>query len=109
MRGFLGVGRRGKRTAEAFLTALREGNIVAAQSQLETGAVLHWPFGNPQTLAQFLTNASDLEWGKVIAAGQYVTACVKLRSGSVESQGVMLFEFRASSGRIAAVQMFVNG
>lgn len=108
MRGFLGVGRRGKRTAEAFLTALRDGNSAAAQLQLEAGATLHWPFGKPQTLAQFLSNAPGLERGKVIAAGHYVTATVKWRTDNVESRGVMLFEFRASRDRIAAVQLFVN-
>ena len=108
MRGFLGVGRRGKRTAEAFLAALREGNSAAAQSQLEPGAALEWPACKPQTLAQFLTNARGLEIGKVIAAGQYVTASVMCRTGSGESRGVMLFEIRDSSHRIAALNVFVN-
>lgn len=108
MRGFLGVGRRGKRAANAFLTALCEGNSTAAQSQLEVGAILEWPFGKPQTLAQFLTNARDVECGKVIAAGRYVTASVKWRTGNVESHGVMLFEFHASQDRIFALKVFVS-
>ena len=109
MRGFLGVGRRGKRAAEAFLAALRDGNSATAQSQLEPGAALEWPAGRPQTLAQFLSSARGLEWGKVIVAGKYVTASVKSRAGNIESRGVMLFEFRASENQIVAVKAFVRG
>jgi hypothetical protein len=108
MRGFLGVGRRGKRVAGMFLAALHEGDSAAAQSQLEAEATLHWPFGKPQTLARFLSNARGLEWSKVIAAGNCVTATVKWRNGNVESRGVMLLEFRASRDRIAAVQLFAS-
>ena len=108
MRGFLGVGGRGKRLAAAFLAALRDGDSTAAQSRLEAGAELHWPFGKPQTLVEFQANARRLEWSKIIAAGHFVTVSVKVRAGNIELSGVMLFELRASGDRIAAAKMYVN-
>ncbi len=100
MRGFARVGRSGTRAVEAFLDAAQCGD--SAQELLEAGALLKFPVGTTLPIDEFGARLRGLRWGKLIAAGRYVSATVERG----ESRGVAFFEFGRRGSKIARVQFF---
>jgi hypothetical protein len=103
MRGFLGVGRAGKRTAQAFLSAASRGDRAAFANLLAASAGLEWPAGNTNSLDEFLERARGLRWSKVMAAGNTVTATITTATG----RGVGLLEFQGGSDCISHLQIYI--
>ena len=84
-RGFGGVGKRGKVQAQAWLSAISQGDSAAAGEQLATGAQLHLPDAEQCSLDQVLEQMQGVQWRKVIAAGKTITATIN----QAERQGVV--------------------
>lgn len=103
MRGFAGIGRRGKRRAEALLTALARGDAAAAGGVLAPEATLEYPAGTPCTAADLGSRMQGLTWTKLMAAGHCVSATVYLG----EARGVALMEFDARR-RIDRVRLYIE-
>ena len=101
VRGFRRVGRRGKRAAEAFLEAVRRGDIEEASGI--AGAV-ELPGGQTQPTAEFVAGTTALSWSKTIASGKTVTVTLE-RNGI---RGVALFGFGARANQVATVRVFTN-
>lgn len=78
MRGFGGVGKRGKLRAEEWLTAISQGDSVNARSLVAAGAELHMPGEEHCGLDVIAERMQGLQWRKLTAAGKTVTATVTL-------------------------------
>lgn len=103
MRGFARVGRSGKRAVETLLDAAQRGDSAAAQESLDAAAVLEFPAGTQLPIDEFGARLRGLRWGKLIAAGRYVSATVERG----ESRGVAFFEFGRRGSKIVRVQFFL--
>ena len=104
MRGFIGVGAGGRRRARALLDAFSRGDAVAAARQLDPGAALERPAGQPLAPVDFIAALRGLRWRKMIAAGRTVTATIEYGVGQNARRGVILFEF--GSRRVSRVQIY---
>ena len=100
-RGFLGVGRRGKRRAEIFLQALAARDEAGARQFLAPAARLQAPDGSPIDLAHLMDGADAMTWRKVMASGRWVSATV-VRDGAT---GVAFMHFDRSR-RMDRVRLF---
>lgn len=85
MRGFRGVGKRGKLRAEEWLTAISQGDSVNARELVAAGAELHLPNAEHCGLDAIAEKMQGLHWRKLTAAGNTVTATITLG----EQQGVV--------------------
>jgi hypothetical protein len=103
MRGFFGHGRAGKRAAIAFLEAAGRVDATAMARLLAPGARLELPFGTAVELPALASALRDVQWRKVIGAGDYVTATVQFGT----QRGVALFGFERDPRKISSVQVFV--
>jgi hypothetical protein len=103
MRGFLGNGRGGKRTAQAFLGAIQRGDAAAAAACLDHRCELEMPAWRGTTPQEMADRLRGVQWRKMIAAGNSVT--VTLQVGSV--RGVALFQFDYGPQKISGVQFFI--
>lgn len=85
MRGFMGVGGAGKRRAEAFLTALAQGDTAMARHYLPRDYKFELAAQHTLDLPALLALCHGITWRKVIAAGRYVSASISLgtRAGVV--------------------------
>lgn len=89
VRGFTGVGRRGKRQAEKLLAALSQGDVETAGAVLSANARVEAPAGTTRTPAEAGEWLQGLNWSKLIAAGPTVTASVEVR----HTTGAVLLSF----------------
>ncbi len=103
MRGFVRVGRSGKRAVETLLDAAQRGDSATARESLDPSAVLELPTGTELAIEEFGAQLRGLRWAKLIAAGRYVTATVERG----ESRGVAFFEFGRRGSKIVRVQVFL--
>lgn len=103
MRGFAGIGRDGKRRAQALLTALSRGDMADAGSLLAPGAILELPAGSVVPLADGGCRLQGLSWTKGIAAGRGVTATVRVGP----ARGVALMEFDGQR-RIHRIRFYIE-
>lgn len=76
MRGFGGVGKRGKLRAEEWLTAISQGDSVNARALIAAGAELHLPDTPHCGLDVIADQLQGLQWRKLTAAGRTVTATI---------------------------------
>lgn len=104
MRGYFGIGRRGKRTLESLLAALAHGNEAAARALLEPNCALEAPAGTAVTLPELLERLRGAESRKFIGAGNFASASVKLGP----AQGVALCRFDHDPRHISGLQLFVQ-
>ena len=74
MRGFSGVGKRGKLRAEEWLTALHQGDSATARNLVAAGAELHLAEQEHCGLDTLVEQLQGVEWKKLTAAGRTVTA-----------------------------------
>ncbi|MGB1581744.1 MAG: nuclear transport factor 2 family protein, partial [Nevskiales bacterium] len=84
MRGFGGVGNKGKLRAEEWLTAISRADSVNARDHIAAGAQLHLPDADDCGLDVIVQQLKGLRWRKLTAAGRTVTATINLG----EQQGV---------------------
>lgn len=78
MRGFGGVGKRGKLRAEEWLTAISQGDSVNARDYIAAGAELHLLDAENCGLDSLTEQLQGLRWRKLTAAGKTVTATISL-------------------------------
>jgi hypothetical protein len=103
MRGLLGSGRAGKRTAQAFLEAAKRGDTAAAAALLAPDCTLEVPLANRVTLAALLPGLNTLQWRKLIGAGNFASATVQIGP----QRGVALFRFDNGPKKISSLRIFV--
>jgi hypothetical protein len=103
MRGFLGSGRAGKRTTEAFLTAVSRGDATDAGHRLANSCYLEMPAHSQVSLEEIVAGLRGVQWRKMIAAGNCVT--VTLQQGS--QRGVAMFQFDHGPRQISGLQIFI--
>lgn len=104
MRGFAGVGRRGKRRAESFLQALTQTEAPEGRDLLASGAALELPAGSSVSLSELAQRTQGISWTKVIAAGRHVSASIVLHG----QRGVLFLDFD-SSRRISRGVFYLDG
>ncbi len=85
MRGFGGVGKRGKLRAEEWLTAVCQGDSINTRAFIAAGAELHLPDADNCGLDKVVEQMRGMRWRKLTAAGNTVTATLMLgdRTGLV--------------------------
>lgn len=98
-RGFAGVGSRAKRRSEDFLGALSAGNHVDASAHLAPSCSLRFGDAAVPEIADLAVRMRDWKVGKVIAAGNVVSATME----SADGPAVVMLEYR----RRAIVSMVV--
>jgi hypothetical protein len=103
MRGMSGNGRAGKATASTFLSALAAGDAAAAGAFLEDAATVELPPGTTVGLPELAAGTRDLQWKKMIGAGDYATATITLGP----KRGVAMFRFDRRADRISGLQIFI--
>ncbi|MGH8453815.1 MAG: nuclear transport factor 2 family protein [Nevskiales bacterium] len=103
MRGFLGNGRAGKRTAEAFLGAISRGDAATAGNCLANSCYLEMPAHNQASLEELATRLRGLQWRKVLAAGNCVTVSMQGQG----LRGIALFHFDQGPRQISGLQIFI--
>lgn len=104
-RGFLGVGAAGKRSAEAFQTALAAGAAANAKALLGSDARLEGPNKNVCSLDEFARRLRGANWSKQLAAGPYISTSFTLADAC--THGVAIFEFDAAERLIRHARIFV--
>lgn len=103
MQGFLGSGRGGKATARRFLTALQRGDTNGVGACLDHRAELEMPAYRSTTPQEMTERLRGLQWTKMIAAGNSVTASVQIGG----YRGVALLHFDHGSKKISGVQLYL--
>lgn len=81
MRGFSGVGGAGKRRAEVFLAALRDGDTGQAKRYFAPAYSIELPAGEERSINQLMSLCQGMSWRKLMAAGMYVSATVRVGAG----------------------------
>lgn len=89
MKGFGGVGEKGKQAAEQFLSAMSQGQAELANAVLAEDASFDISAFSSMSVSDFAEELKGLNWKKVLAAGRTVTATVM----QVERRGLALFMF----------------
>ncbi|APE36102.1 hypothetical protein BOX37_21660 [Nocardia mangyaensis] len=105
MRALRGVGGGGKRVTRRLFEAAAAGDASGVQALLAADAVVESPTGAPIAVAEFVDQARNMEWGKLIAAGRTVSASVRIGA----SHGVAFVEFAARQPRVTGVTVFLDG
>ncbi|MBI2382542.1 MAG: nuclear transport factor 2 family protein [Gammaproteobacteria bacterium] len=108
MRGFFGVGRAGKRRAQALLGNWKRGDAAWAAQQLEPDATVEVAVGGDATLAELVSRLRLRGWTKMLAAGRTVTASLTLEIDGQARRGVVLLRFDRSPKRISALRVYVE-
>lgn len=103
MRGLFGSGRAGKRTAEAFFAAAKRSDAAAAGALLEEDCTLEVPPGTKVALTDLIPGLRELEWRKLIGAGNFASATVHIGP----RRGVALFRFDQGPARISSLQIYI--
>lgn len=91
MRGFGGVGNRGKTRAESCLRALRDGHRTELQQHLGAACRIQRPDQPAVSPKELADGIRGLFWEKLIAAGDCVTASIRIG----ERRGIALFQFKS--------------
>lgn len=104
MRGFLGVGKRGKRRAENLFTALMQADAVRARAMLASDADVQCGSKNGCALAQLIEVIKGMRWTKVIAAGRSVTATIRIG----DRHGLILLVFDRRY-RVEQLRVYLQG
>ena len=103
MHGLFGSGRAGKRAAEAFFAAARRGDSTAAGACLTSDCALEVPTGTRVALLELVPGLRELQWRKLIGAGNYASATVQIGP----RRGVALFRFDQGPRQISSLQIFI--
>lgn len=103
MRGIGGSGRAGKRTAEAFLTAMSRSDAAAGAACLAEGCTLEVPPGTTAALPELAAGLRGLTFRKLLGAGNFATATVLIGP----RRGVALFRFDQGPDKISSLHIFI--
>jgi hypothetical protein len=103
MRGFLGNGRAAKPIVQAFLAAAQRGDAASAGACLDYRCELELPAHRSQSLPEVVAGLRGVQWRKLIAAGNCVTATIQVGS----QRGVALFRFDYGARLVSGLQVFI--
>jgi hypothetical protein len=103
MGGLSGHGIAGKATASTFLAALAAGNATAAGVFLAEGCTIETPPGTAVGLPELAAGTRNLQWRKLIGAGNFASATITLGP----RRGVALFRFDERPDKISGLQIYV--
>lgn len=89
MRGFRGVGSRGRRRAEELLMALSRNNSIAARALLGSSMALSMGDCDAEDVAAIAASTCGMRWSKIIDGGDEITATVHVG----DQRGVIWLKF----------------
>ncbi len=110
MKGFRGVGRRGKRAVEEFVNAVNACACDMLTDTLEPDAKIEFPTRGSVFTPSTLSSAFEapLTVSSLISAGLATSCHFEIGSDGVLADGVALFEFNTKSRRIERARFFIH-
>lgn len=108
MRALSNIGDAGKQQVNHFVRYFNAGDIAAAQALLDHPELpVGWPAcGQARSLGQLLADGDTLRFGKMLAAGNWVTASFDLQQGGELRRGVAFFEFERRNLKIVDMSFY---
>lgn len=111
VRGFFGIGQRGKHMVYEFAQAINEKRLSDLLCLFDENAVgIDFPFGVVHYTARELLQQTDMtiKVSKLLAAGYAVTCRCEITESQYVHHGVVIFEFNAKTKKIDRVKFFWN-